>query len=125
MHEGEVAYNGRQQVGRDRRDHADPQPPHQLVARGACQVTQIVDGAQDIADALDEFLAEIGQANFAPASLEDLRAQRFLQFLDLHRQGGLGDRAGLRRAPEMAVPRQCLDVAELFERQIYHKYRLS
>ena len=66
----------------------------------------------------DEFLAEVGEPDLSRASLEQRRAERFLQFLDLHRQRRLRDRAGVRRAAEMAMPRQRLEIAKLLERQL-------
>ena len=60
----------------------------------------------------------------APA-LEQHAAQRFLQFLDLHRQGRLRDRTGFGRASEMAVPRQRIEIAKLPERDVCHQKILS
>ena len=54
MHSREVADDRRQQIGRNRRDHADAQPAHEPVPRRAREVSQFVDRAQDVADALGE-----------------------------------------------------------------------
>ncbi len=113
MHAREVADDRRQQIGRDRRDHADAQPARKPVARRAREVSQFVDRAQDVADAQRGLFAELREPDLPRASLEQHGAERFLQFLDLHRQGRLRDRAGRRRATEMAVTRQRIEIAKL------------
>ena len=125
MHARQVPDDGRQQIGRDRRDHADAQPAHQTVPRGAREVSEFIDRAQDVADALGELLAELRQPDLPRASLEQHAAQDFFHFLDLHRQSRLRDRAGFRRAAEMAVTGQRVEIAKLFERKIIIRIILS
>ena len=53
------------------------------------------------------------------ARLDQRGAEHRLQGLDLHRQRRLADRALLRRAPEMAMPRQSGEIAELPQRDAH------
>ena len=85
MHAREVLDHLGQQIGRDRRDHADAQPARKPVARGAREVAEFVDRAQDLADALDDLFPELGQRHLPCASLQQHAAEGFLHFLDLHR----------------------------------------
>ena len=114
-----------QQIRCDRRDHADPQPSRKLVARGACEVAEFVDGTQDVADALQKLFAELGQRHLPRAAFQQFAAEDFLHFLDLHRQGRLRNRAGVCRPSEMSVPGQCVEVAKLPQRDVDHQIILS
>src|SRR4051812_15937930 len=125
MHPREVFDHLRQQIGCNRRDHADAQPSREPVARGARKIAEFIDRAQDLTDALDDLLAELRQRHLSRASLQQHAAERFLHFLDLHRQRRLRDRTRLRRAPEMAVTCQRIEVAKLPERHLDHQNILS
>ena len=120
MQAREILDHLRQQIGRDRRDHADAQPAREPVLRGAREIAEFVDRAQDVADALQQFLAECRQRDLPRAAIEQRAAERLLHLLDLHRQRRLRDRAGFRGAAEMAVARQRIEVAKL-----PHRARLS
>jgi hypothetical protein len=115
----------RQQIGRDGGDDADAQGAGQAVAIGAGQIAQLVHGAQDVAGAGGELMAKRGQPDLARAAFDQGRADQAFQLLDLHRQRGLGDRAILGRAAEMAGPGKGLEVAQLFHGQGLHQVSLS
>ena len=87
-------------------------------------LAQLVHGAQDVADTGRELLAEGRQRDLPRAPFEQRRAQSRLQLLDLHRQCRLRDGADLGRATEMTVPRQRIEVAELFQGQGIHQSNL-
>ena len=71
-------------------------------------------------DALDQFLPEPGQRDLPRAPLQQRATERLLHFFDLHREGRLRNRAGVRRAAEMAMSRQRVEIAELAQRHIDH-----
>ena len=121
---GQVADDRRQQIGCHGGNHPDAQAARQPVLRRAREVLQLVHRAQDRAQVARQFFAKAGQPHGARAAFEQGGAQRFLHLFDLHGQGGLRDGAGFGRATEMAVAGQRFKVAELFQRQIYHKPRL-
>jgi hypothetical protein len=125
MHPREILDHFWQQIGCNRRDHADAQPAREPVPRGARKISEFIDRAQDLADALDDLFAELGQRDLSCASLQQHAAKRFLHFLDLHRQRRLRDRTRLGRASEMAVTCQRIEVAELSERHLDHQIILS
>src|SRR5262249_25222531 len=68
-----------------------------------------------------ELLAELGQRHLSGVALEQHAAERFLHLLDLHRQGRLRDRAGFRRAAEVGMTGERVEVAKLAERDVDHK----
>src|SRR3954452_13546746 len=119
MHWREVADDLRQQIGRNRRDHADAQPAREPVARRAREVFQFIDQAQDVANAWGGLFSERGERDLSRASLQQHTAQRVLQILDLHRQSRLRDRTCFCRAPEMALTGQRIEITQLPKR--YHK----
>src|SRR5207249_2774529 len=86
---------------------------------------QFIDRTQDVADALDDLFTEFRQRDLPRASLDECAAEGFLHFPDLHRQRRLRDRARFRRAPEMAMTCQRIEIAELPEGDVYHKIILS
>ena len=100
-------------------------PAREPVPRGAREVAEFVDRTQDVADALDDLFAELRQRDLSRASLQQHAAEDFLHFLDLHRQRRLRDRTCLRRASEMAVTCQRIEVAKLSERRLDHQIILS
>src|SRR5258706_7374197 len=121
MHSREVPDDLGQQIGRNRRDHADAQPAHKPVPRRPCEVSQFIDRAQDVADALGGLFSELRQRDLSGASLEQHAAQSFLQLLDLHRQSRLRDRTGFCRASEVAVTCQRVEIAKLPKRDLDHQ----
>jgi len=125
MQAREVFDHRRQQIGRNRRNHADAQAARQPVARGAREIAKFIDRAQDFADALDDFLAEFRQCDLSRAAFQQHAAQRLLHFLDLHRQRRLRDRASVRSASKMAMARQRVEVAELSHAYLQHQNILS
>ena len=113
MHSREVRDDRRQQIGCNRRDHADAQPARKPVPRRTREVSQFVDRAQDVADALDDLFSELRKPDLSRASLDQHAAQSLLQFLDLHRQGRLRDRTCFCRASEVAMTCQRIEIAKL------------
>ena len=93
-----------------------------LLERGARQI-RLTKFGEEVAQR--EFLAETGQADLSRAPFEQRGAELFLQFLDLHRQRRLRDRAGIRCAAKMTMLGQRLEIAKLLERQICHNLILS
>ncbi|EEX14554.1 hypothetical protein CSE45_1217 [Citreicella sp. SE45] len=122
---GQRGDDGGQQVGRDGGDDPDPQPPRQRPLRGAGEIAEVVDGAQDLARAGGEILAKRGQPDLPGAAFHQRSADDVLEFPDLHRQRRLADRADLGGAAEVADPGEGLEIAEVFHRQRYHKFCLS
>ena len=59
-----------QQIGRNRRDHADAQPARKPVPRRAREVSQFIDRAQDVADAQGDLFSELRQPDLPCASLD-------------------------------------------------------
>ena len=110
-----------QQIGRDRWDHADAQTTRKPVPRRAREVSEFIDRAQDVADAPGEVFPEPRQRDLPRASLQEHAAERVLESLDLHRQGRLRDRTCFRRAAEMAMPGQRIEIAQLPKRDVYHQ----
>src|SRR5260370_41286513 len=92
-----------------------------MVPRSAREISEFVDRAQDVADALGDLFAELRQPDLPRASLEQHAAQGFLEFPDLHRQRRLRDRGCFRRASEVAMTRQYVKITQLFERNMTHQ----
>ena len=69
-------------------------------------VLEIGDLRQDAGGAPSDLLTLGGERDPAAGALHQGRLEAGLQLLDLHRKGGLADRALLRRPAEMAVPGQ-------------------
>ena len=125
MRAREVPHDRGQQIGRDRRDHADAQPAGKPGPRRTREVSQFIDRVKDVADALGELFAKLRKRDFSRASLEQRAAESFLEFLDLHGQGRLRDRTCFCRASEVAVTYQCIEIAKLPERYLDHQSILS
>ena len=121
MHSCEVPDDLGQQIGRNRRDHAEAQPADKPVSRRTREVSQFIDQAQDVTDASGDLFSEIRQRDLSRASLEEHAAQSFLQFLDLHRHGRLRDRTCFRRASEVAVTCQRIEIMKLPKRDLGHQ----
>jgi len=109
-----------QKIRGNRRDHADPQPAGQPVLRRTREIAELVHRTQDVADALQQLSAELRQCDLSRVALDQRAAERPFHFLDLHRQCRLRDRTGIRRAAEMAVPNERIEIAKLAQCDIYH-----
>ena len=120
----QVPHQPGQQVGRDGRDDAQPQPPDVAALHAAGEVAQLVDGAQDLRHAFAEGLAESGQPDGARPAFEERQAKFGLQLLDLHRKRGLGDRAGRGSVAEMPFLGERLEIAQLFQGDVLHNRKL-
>ncbi len=114
--------DGGQQIGRHGGDDADAQPAGQQALRGAGEIAQFVHRPQDLAHTRQELLAEHGEPHLARTPLDEPCAERVLQILHLQRQGGLRDGASIRGTAEMPVTGQRLEIAELLEGQIIHRF---
>src|ERR1700726_3677745 len=120
----EVPDDLRQEIGCNRRDHADAQPTHEPGPRGTRDVSALIDRAQDVADPLGGLFSEFRKRDLSCASLEQRAAQSFLQFLDLHRQSRLRDRTCVCRASEVDMTRQRIEIAKLPKRNLTHQKTL-
>jgi len=106
----------RQQVGRDRVDHAEAQRPDQLVATG---LRDLLDPRRLLEHALrllDDALAHRRDRDLALAALEERRAELVLELLDRDRERRLRHEALRRGAPEASFLRDRDDVAQLVQR---------
>ena len=121
---GQIADQRGQQIGRDGRDDAETQAPDQPLARRPRHVSQLFGRSQQVADPQRELLAEAGQPHLAGTAVQQGNPEGLLQLLDLHRHRRLGDRAALRRPPEMAGAGDGVEVTELFQGDVYHKLNL-
>ena len=65
--------------------------------------TDVVGLAEQDPGPLDDLLAGVGQHDVAGVALDELDAELALELLDLGRQRGLADEAGLGGAAEVAV----------------------
>src|SRR3569832_1780534 len=113
-----------QKIGRNGWNHADAQASREAVARGARKIAELVDRAQDLANALKQLLAKRRQRYLASAALLQHAAERLLHLLDLHGERRLRDRTGLGRMAEMAVTHQRIEIAKLSEGDVYHQFIL-
>src|SRR5262249_53800729 len=125
MHSRKVPNDRRQQIGCNRGDHADVQLARKPAARRAREVSQFIDRAQDVADAEGGLFSELGKPHLSRASFDEHGAQSLLQFLDLHRQSGLRAPASYRRASEVALTRQRVEIAKLPKGYLVHQNILS
>ena len=117
---GECRNHSRKKIRRHRRNDPDAQAPDQVLAMGPRKVAQFVHRAQDLAHPKEKFLAEGRQAQLSRSPFEELRTERFLQFLDLHRQSRLGNRTGFRGPSEMAMSGERLEITQLSQGEVYH-----
>ena len=108
--------NPRQQIGRQRRNYAERQPPCQQPAAMAGEIDQIARRRQHVFAAARDLAADIGQHHIARPPLDHARPRAALEIADLHRQRRLGHRTGLGGAAEMAVSGQRREITKLSER---------
>src|SRR5262249_44988384 len=120
-HAREIRDDGRQQIRRNSRDHADAQPTRKAVSGRAREISQLVDRAQDVAYAEGGLFPDLGQSRLSCASLDEHGAESLFQFFDLHRQRGLRDSTSGRPAPEVALTSQCIEIAKLSEGYFRHQ----
>ena len=113
----------RQQVGGDRRDHAQAQRAGEQPGAVPGIVHEVVDLGQDARGPARDLLALGGERDPAAAALDQRGRQTGLELLDLDRQRRLADRAFLGRAAEMAMARQSGEIAQLAQRG--HNFILS
>jgi len=121
----QAGHDPRQQIGRNGRDDADPQPSRQPALRGAGKLAQFVHGPQDLPRAADEVLAEPGEPNLPGTALDQRATDDRLQLPNLGREGRLRNAAGLRRPAEMAMLGQRVKIAEMAQGQRVHNFILS
>jgi catalase-peroxidase len=103
----------------------DAQPPREPVPRRARKIRQFIDGAQNVTHAPGKLFPECRQRDLSCTSLQKQTAERFLQLLDLHRKRRLRDRTRFRRAAEVTMSGQRIEIAKLPERHVYHQKILS
>ena len=105
-----------QQIGRERRNHAERQPSYQKPAAMPREIDQITRGREHVLAAARDLAAHFGQQHLARTAFDHGYPKRALKIADLHRQRRLRDRAGFRRAAEMAVFGERREIAKLPER---------
>ena len=104
-------------------NYAEAQPPQRPMRGG--EPVEFVDGGENSADPLGQRLAEVGHPHLPGAALEQSRAELLLQFLDLLGKRRLRDRAGARRAAEMAMTNEGVEIAQLAQGKMQHRLNLS
>jgi hypothetical protein len=109
--------HGGQQIGRDRRDHAEPQRAGQGVGGAAGGVEQAVRVHEQAPRALDEERARRGGQHAAAVALEELHAEQVLELGELGAERGLGHAALLGRLAEAEQIGHGHDVLELPQRE--------
>ena len=112
----QTGQHARQQIGADRRNHADAQRPAQHVGMLAREIGQVPDRLQDGAGAAGDLASGRGQERALARALDQRRAESDFQLLDLHAERRLGDVTARGCLPEMAGFGQSDEVAELAQR---------
>ena len=105
----------RQHIGRERRDHAEPQPSGEQPPAVARELGQVARGSEHALGAPRHLRAGLGQHHLAGPPLDQFDAEVLLQLADLHRKRRLGHRAGLRGLAEMPVLGQRGQISQLFQ----------
>ena len=105
----------REQVGRERGEQPDPEASCLRIGRSPGHVTDGVGLAQHHPGPLHHGFADGGQHDVARVALDQLDTELTLELLDLRRQGRLTDEAGLSCTAEVAVIRDCDQVAKVLE----------
>ena len=106
----------RQHVGRERRDHAEAQASREQAPAVARKLGEVARGRQHALGAPCDFDAGLGQDHFAGPPLDQIGAEVLLEVADLHRERGLGHRAGLGGLAEVPVLGQGRQISQLFQR---------
>jgi len=107
---------GRQQEGRNGRDHAEPELARERLARGAHHVGQLLGLAQYPPRLGGDSKAQRREAHDPPGALDQGDSDHRLELLDPGRQGRLGNETGLGRAAEMAVGFERHEILKLLQR---------
>ena len=105
----------RQHIGRERRDHAEPQPSGEQPSAVARELGQVARGREHALGAAGHLRAGLGQNHLAGPPLDQVDAEVLLQLADLHRKRRLGDGAGLRGLAEMPVLGERGQISQLFQ----------
>ena len=115
----------RQQVGRDRRDDAEAEPPlhHQPAAPG--RRLDIANVGKNAFDPRLQGHGLVGHPDRLSAALEQAAGEPFLHLGDLRRQRRLADAGDFRSPPEMQGLRQCVEILHLSNGDPDHRARLS
>ena len=120
----ELRQHARQDVGRQRRDDAEQEPPAQHVAV-AGKIDQIARGGEDLLGALGDVQTGFGERDVARPPLHQFGADLALEFAHLHRQRRLGHRAVRGGAPEMPVAGERGQITQLPQGDHTDKVSLS
>jgi hypothetical protein len=88
------------EIGRDRRDHADPHGAGQRIAAAPRRLDEIARIHEQAPGALENLLARIGGHDPAPIPLEEAHAQAGFELRDLSAERGLRHVALLGGPPE-------------------------
>ena len=103
----------RQQVGRERRDEAEPQGSGKGVEMILGCRNEVLDRAQHAAGLIEDRPAGIGQSQPASRSLEQNHPEFAFQFGELGTERGLGYSAGLSRPGDAPMALNGDDVGEV------------
>jgi hypothetical protein len=103
----------RQQIGRNRRNNAQPQTPSQNAALLRRQFLQRADFIEYPAYPRQKALSHIGEDNTAPGALEQCRAEALFHFSDLRRERRLGYARHFRRLAEVQRRGENIEIVHL------------
>ena len=102
-----------EEIGRDRRDDADPQRAGERVPGAARGGRDVGGGGECAAGVIDDRRRAAGDADDAAFAFEQPHAQRLLELEDLAAERRLTDVAGRGGAAEMAVIRDGDDILQV------------
>ena len=102
-----------QQIGRERRDDAEPEAPGQRVAQVAGDREDRIRLRHRGPDMADQPGAGGGGRHAFAGALEQRHAKQFFELAELHRERRLADAAGLRGAAEMPLLGHGEQIAEV------------
>ena len=80
--------------------------------------------AEDAGGALGDLAPLVRQQHAGTRALDEDEAELLLELVDLHGKGRLRHRAGLRRAAEMLLAGQRVEIAELLQRHMWRHKKL-
>ena len=98
-----VRQRDRQQIGRDSRDHAEPQGPGEWISRGPGRVGHAGRGGERRARLRDHRGRAVADPRAPALAFEQAKAELGLKLEDLAAEGRLTHVAGRRRPAEMAM----------------------
>jgi len=113
----QVGNEPRYQIGRERRDNPEADPPLESARVCPGALLQSADIREDGAHLRQHFLALDGQENAGAAPFHQLHTQMFFHLHDLRRERRLADMGEFGRLAEVASGREGIEVTHLPECQ--------